>query len=289
MHKNITQELAEGIKSWLDSAEVQASIKATSDASDTGSFEVVITTENLDRYNEVIKLDGWELEHYMKNPVVLWGHDHFTLPIGVASSVEIIDGKMIAKGKFAPHQHAQDIRNLYDLGVVRATSVGFIEKERQGNLITKAELIEFSFVSVPANPYALSTLVKAGVNINELVTKGFMTVEKDVETEVPAKEAPVEPQDAPETVETPEPVAEKKFDTKALLTVKTALKDALAALEGLDETPEGSEATVDAPVEDETDEVKAFKQTQEQRRVVQEAATIIGDVLAEWRQMNYKK
>ncbi len=65
----------------------------------------------------------------------------------MATSIERRDGKLIAKGKFAPHQFAQDIRKSYDAGIIRATSVGFIEKEREGNFITKAELIEFSFVS----------------------------------------------------------------------------------------------------------------------------------------------
>ena len=75
----------------------------------TGTFEVVITTENVDRYQEVIKLDGWELEHYKNNPVVLWGHDHKQLPIGFATDIEVKDGKMIAKGKFAAHDFAQTV------------------------------------------------------------------------------------------------------------------------------------------------------------------------------------
>lgn len=180
--KRISEELATTLKTWASSTEVREVIEKTKKASpeDTGTFEVVITTENLDRYQEVIKLDGWETELYMMNPVVLWGHDHDQL-IGITTSLEKRDGKLIAKGKFAPTEFAQEKRRLYDLGFLRATSVGFIEKEREGNLITKAELLEFSFVSVPANPYALSLALEKGLSINELVTKGIFTI-KTVDT-----------------------------------------------------------------------------------------------------------
>ena len=129
-----TSDLEAAFRQFLEADQTKSAIADTKNAPDneTGTFEVIITTENLDRYQEVISLDGWELEHYGNNPVVLWGHDHHQLPVGVATSVEIIDGKMIAKGKFAPHEAAQTIRQLYDAGVLRATSVGFLEKEREG-------------------------------------------------------------------------------------------------------------------------------------------------------------
>jgi hypothetical protein len=176
-----TSQVEQAFKAWLDRPETKALIEETQKAADgdTGTFEVVITTENLDRYQEVISLEGWELEHYRSNPVVLWGHDHHQLPIGVATSVDIVDGKMVARGKFAPHAFAQTIRQLYEMGMMRATSDGFIEKEREGNLITKAELLEFSFVSVPANPYALSLLANPkGEQTAELVEKASAAYEE---------------------------------------------------------------------------------------------------------------
>jgi HK97 family phage prohead protease len=280
--KNITKEIADSIKGVFDSAEFKAVVEATEKAADatSGTFEVVITTENLDRYNEVIKLDGWELEHYMKNPVVLWGHDHHLLPIGVCTSISVVDGKMIAKGKFATHEHAQEIRKLYDLGIVKATSVGFIEKEREGNLITKAELIEFSFVSVPANPYALSLAMKEALSINDLVTRGIF----DIQT----KDA--EPEEDEEEEETPaEPVVEEKdFKTKAVRPIIDSLKAALIALEALDvEEPERKE---DEPiVADETAEEKQYREFMEGKKTLQDAATLLGDVLATVRQAQITK
>lgn len=145
---------------------------------DSGSFEVVISTADIDRQGEVVDQGGWDLNFYKLNPVVLWGHDYHSLPIGVTDSIEIRDGKLIAKGRFAPAEanpFAQQVRKLYDLKIVRATSVGFIVKNSEGQKITQAELLEFSFVPVPANPYALSlSLVKEyGLDLGMLAVKGL--------------------------------------------------------------------------------------------------------------------
>lgn len=283
--KNIGAALAEKIVAHLGSAEIKqllANTKAASD-SDTGTFEVVITTENLDRYQEVIKLDGWELEHFRNNPVVLWGHNH-NQPVGVATSIEITDGRMVARGKFAPTAFAQEIRALYDAGIIKATSVGFIEKEREGNLITKAELLEFSFVSVPANPYALSLALEKELSVNELVTKGFMTVERDA----PAEEAaPEDEAAAPEAEAEPEaeaaPAAEQRsFSTKQVQSAIETLKAAIVALEalGTSEEPEGDDESAG---EEEDEDQRAYREFSQKREIVQAASTVIGEVLAEAR------
>jgi HK97 family phage prohead protease len=272
--KKLTTDIASVISTWMSTDEVREFVEQTRSASedDTGRFKMVITTSDLDRYQEVISMDGWELEHYLKNPVVLWGHDHFTLPVGVTERLYKEDGKLIAEGRFAPHAHAQEIRKLYEAGIVRASSVGFLEKERQGNLITKAELIEWSFVSVPANPYALTLAMEKELNINELVTKGFMFVKKEAGEEEEA-EAEAEPEVTPEQ----EDALAEKVANLVVAKLKTSV-----ALEALDtEEPERTEVE---PVADDEEAQKSLDKWNEDRRVIQKAATIIGDVLAEKRQ-----
>jgi hypothetical protein len=267
-HMKFSEEVAAKLIERFESEDIKKLVEDTKAANDSGTFEVVATTENLDRYQEVIKLDGWQLEHYRSNPVVLWGHNRL---IGMATSVDIVDGKMIVKGKFAPTEEGQEKRKLYDLGFLRATSVGFIEKEREGNLITKAELLELSFVSVPANPYALKLSMDKGLSINELVTKGIMTVEEKQEAPV---ETPETPQNEPENEEEPE------VDTKAIPAALGALKAAVVALEALSkEAPEGDEDEPEEPSEEE----KALAEFAAMRKTVQDAATVLGDVLAEAR------
>ena len=48
-------------------------------SADNGTFRVIMTTEKKDRDGEVIKLDGWQFDNYMKNPVVLYGHNYWGL------------------------------------------------------------------------------------------------------------------------------------------------------------------------------------------------------------------
>jgi HK97 family phage prohead protease len=132
-------------------------------AKENGTFKFIISTEAQDRSGEAIKVNGWELERFQKNPIVLWSHSYDDLPIGKAISLtkDVENGKLIAEGIFASHQKAQDIRRLYEEKILTATSVGFIPKEydqENNKIITKAELLEFSIVPVPCNPEALSEL-----------------------------------------------------------------------------------------------------------------------------------
>lgn len=288
--KKLSSESVAKLKEVFETKEFKSLIESTEKATDTdtGTFEVVITTENIDRYEELILMDGWEVTHYLNNPVVLWGHDHSKL-IAVTTSLEIVDGKMIAKGKFAPTEEGQEKRKLYEQGFLKATSVGFIAKEREGNLITKAELLEWSFVAVGANPYALRLAMEKELNVNELVTKGILFIEKEVDSPEPTDTEPIEeeqPTDEPKETPTEEPAPEPTEDQKALADliakqVITAIKDG-----ALEATPSEPERTDDEPVDDEDDpEVKNY----ELRKQIQQADTILGEVLAEFRQKNTRR
>lgn len=192
----LTDEVGKKISEAFSSQSFKEFVEQTKAATDTGTFEVIISTSDMDRQGESVNQNGWDLEYYKKNPVVLWGHDYYSLPIGVCDSIELVEGKLIAKGRFAPESanpFAQQVRRLYDLKIIRATSVGFIARETEGNSITKAELLEFSFVPVPANPHALSLSKSQAVNLDlaMIATKGlkleiqkekYAVEKKDVQT-----------------------------------------------------------------------------------------------------------
>lgn len=150
---------------------VKEAIKSTNMANvqGDGTFEVLATTEAVDRDGDVIKADGWDLAPYLKNPVVLWAHNYSLPPIGAITDIKQTANGMIVKGVFAKTEMGQQIRGLYDDGIVRAMSVGFIPKERTGNIITKQELLEISFVPVPANSEAVS--LRRIADVQEAVTK----------------------------------------------------------------------------------------------------------------------
>lgn len=178
----ISTEISEKLFAYLNTPETKEFIEKMKDAGDdSGRFEVIISTADQDRQGEIVSQEGWDLSHYKNNPVVLWGHNYTGLPIGVTDSIEIKDGKLVAIGRFAPESanpFAQQVRRLYDAKILRTTSVGFIAKEMEGNTITKAELLEFSFVPVPANPMALSLMKTASLDSSEMIQKGLLIEEK---------------------------------------------------------------------------------------------------------------
>lgn len=270
--KILSQEFKNNLEEAIATGAFKDVIKATKEAEDSGTFEVVISTADVDRSGEIVDQNGWNLELYKMNPIVLWGHDYYALPIGICDSIELIEGKLIAKGRFAPAEanpFAQQVRKLYDAKIVRATSVGFIVSKMDGNTISQAELLEFSFVPVPANPYALSLrdAQSIGLDVSMLAMKGLTTMmqKEEATEEAPApeaapeetpapEEAPAETAEAtespeanenPETVETPasdENVAEKNIyvETKASEELAQAIGAELAAMQ----------ATCDAAITD---------------------------------------
>jgi hypothetical protein len=186
--KKLSNEIKEKILEQLKTKEFKEIMSKIKEAEDSGRFEVIISTGDIDRTGEVLDPKGWDIDFYKANPIVLWAHDYTQLPIGITDNIEIKDGKLIASGRFAPadaNPFAQQVRKLYDLGFQRATSVGFIEKERNGNIITKAELLEWSFVPVPANPFALSIMKNSGIDTVTMITKGIIFPTKDNNKESP--------------------------------------------------------------------------------------------------------
>ena len=163
-NKEAQEQLQEGLKTFSDFCLKNINEK-------NGTFEVIGSTNDVDRHGEVVDQNGWDLKNFFKNPVILWAHNSWSeLPIGKATDITFEDGnKMIIKGVFASEKgnpKAQQVRNLHDEGILKAVSVGFIVKKRDehnSRLILEAELLELSFVPIPANPEALSRLKEAGV------------------------------------------------------------------------------------------------------------------------------
>jgi hypothetical protein len=163
----LTEEIAGAIKAHVKSLDLKAIEKIRKASDKNGTFDVIISTEDIDRAGEIVRQDGWDFTNYKNNPIVLWGHDYYSLPIGVCTETYKTEVHGVpatgARGVFYPEDInplAQQVRRMYDygiktgLGVGCTTSVGFIPKDFETDnrsVITKAELLEFSFVPVPAN------------------------------------------------------------------------------------------------------------------------------------------
>lgn len=169
-------------------------VRAVGDEKDR-TLEFIGSTEDVDRYQEVITVKGWDLRMYRLNPIFLFGHNYREPSIGKALRVWKDPGA--EKGgtgdkptlrfhiRFATAEEyafADTIYRLFRGGFMRATSVGFLPhsweepkedgegelsghkpKKKPRRIYTGQELLELSGVPVPANPFALGNAIKKGM------------------------------------------------------------------------------------------------------------------------------
>ncbi len=143
-------------------------------------IDFVISTAAVDREGDTIAVDGWELESFRKNPVILFAHDHREPPIARALSIGTDGARLAARAEFmAPDLSAFSymIFRMYAEGFMKATSVGFQPLEwsfteeadrKLGIDFSRQELLEFSAVPVPANPEALVQARAKGIDTGPL-------------------------------------------------------------------------------------------------------------------------
>lgn len=126
-----------------------------------GVFEAIITTSGLDRHGEYLSSDGINTDAYMKNPIVLYGHDYEGLPIGKTTKLTPFKNKIKAQFQLAVEEYpfAATVAKLIKGGYLNATSIGGIVKKWSEDYtrVLEMEMLEFSVVPVPANGEALIT------------------------------------------------------------------------------------------------------------------------------------
>jgi len=223
---------------------LQANVKSVD--KEEGTFEVVASTGKVDRLGDTIDPKGWYLKNYKKNPVILWSHSTGGFgspaipPVGRADKVWVEDGKELRiKGHFADTPFARELRTLVEGGFLNAVSVGFlplvedekgnieieskmyrratdeeIEKSiygKEGEHFSKQELLEVSWVNVPALPQALVSARKMNLS---LITKAL---EEEIKGTIPFKETPKAPED--ESWNAGEEVKKATGDAKKLRTM----------------------------------------------------------------------
>jgi len=124
---------------------------------------VVASTATPDRMGDVIRQDGIDITNFRRSPTVLFNHNA-NFPVARAVEVEVKDGRLESLVQFPPEgtsAMSDDVYRLVKAGVINATSVGFAPtkyrplEDGSGLEFLECELLEFSFVSVPANAEAL--------------------------------------------------------------------------------------------------------------------------------------
>ncbi|ESY30033.1 MULTISPECIES: HK97 family phage prohead protease [unclassified Mesorhizobium] len=154
-------------------AEIKRSFVATvlkfaGDGIGPRQVRAVVSTGEVDRMGDIIVQSGIDLTAFRKSPTVLWQHDA-DHPIAKCLSVGIEGGKLVALVQFPDagvSAKSDEVYGLIKAGVINSTSIGFVplkyvpidpSKPYGGQRFTSSEMLEFSFVSVPANSSALIT------------------------------------------------------------------------------------------------------------------------------------
>lgn len=128
-----------------------------------GAVSFIMSDDSVDRMGDVIKQDGWSLDSFKKNPVLLWAHDYTLPPVGKVGACVVEGGKLKAKSVVfidrEVSEFAWSIGQMYRKGFLNAVSVGFAPQEfapcETGFEFKRQELLELSAVPVPANANAL--------------------------------------------------------------------------------------------------------------------------------------
>ena len=96
------------------------------------SFLAIGSTEDEDRDKDIIRVAGWQLGNFKKNPVLPWSHNYWEPPVGKALMVkkDVEKKQLIFKPQFdKDDDKARLIFNKYKNGFLNTFSVGFIGVE----------------------------------------------------------------------------------------------------------------------------------------------------------------
>jgi HK97 family phage prohead protease len=176
----------------------RATVRAVDEANRTIDF--VISSEAIDRYDSTLALGGWQLDNYLRNPVVLWGHDDQTPAIGRGPNTRAQGKLLVSSAEFAPREIyplADTVYQLLKAKFLNAASVGFLpldfewsnDEDRPYGIDFKSQdLLEWSVVNIPANPDCLVQARSTGIDTAPLIAWAERLLDQDGMTVVPRDE-----------------------------------------------------------------------------------------------------
>ncbi len=159
---------------------------------ETRGVTITASDETVDRYGDIVRASGWDLRSYQRNPVVLTDHDYRVASIVGTADVAVRDGRLAARITLDPpetNRQASIVANLLASGSLRSVSVGFRPLEPPTPILDETgkwtggfefkrqELLEISWVAVPANPNATLSQTPAGADAGAFLTALRETVQ----------------------------------------------------------------------------------------------------------------
>lgn len=148
------------------------------------TVSMIASTEKVDRDGDIIRVSGWNLKHFRKNPLILWMHGRGQPPIGRATEIvrDLQNKRLELTAKFADAEmnpFADSVFRMLKAKFLQAGSVGFfplkmrrpdederveLKLGRYGVVFEKQELLEHSIVTVPSNRDALTNGLVTGLS-----------------------------------------------------------------------------------------------------------------------------
>lgn len=234
-------------------ADVSVSLKGV-DATNRTITGIVASDGLEDRHGEKLSPQGWVINDHVP---LYWGHDYSQLPVGKTTREVVQNGQLIVDGFLSKkYQFAKDLFDLITEGIVDKVSVGFIPKawdETGEYTYSEMELLEVSFVGIPANPRAG---IKAKIkSVEDGLKQLIEATQKDAEET--QEEAPAEPETAeneateevvPEVESEETPEVEPEIE-KSLTVSESQLKEMIASAvaEAIKQTEPKEDEKVEEP------------------------------------------
>lgn len=173
-------------------------IKKLKDGSDTEKRSIRISgyanTVTEDRAGDVIPAEAWlkpkAMSNYLKNPIVLFQHDHDE-PIGKMIDYSVDDKGLQVDIEIYDVDHR--VFRLVEEGVLKAFSVGFRITDYNYDVddnvftITELELFEISIVSIPCNQDSIFEAQKS------IDSDSFIALKKNIRAKAIKDSASAEP------------------------------------------------------------------------------------------------
>jgi phage head maturation protease len=161
-------------------APVTRTVANTATAGSGRVISYVLSTSGVARDGATIAQDGWKLDAYRANPVVLWAHDSGAPPIGRMLNIGVIDGQLRGDVEYVGpevYPFGDTIYRLVKAGYLSAVSVSWQpiqmrisnDPKRLGAIdFIAQELLEVSQVPVPSDVGALATARANGIDTSSL-------------------------------------------------------------------------------------------------------------------------
>lgn len=241
----MTTKANEKVKKLYD-----AEIRSVDDEKKTIRFRVSDATK--DRYGESVKQD-WQLGNFKKNPIGIWNHrggDKIEPEDVLAKwdDFETVGEETFATAQFdTENPKAMFVFGQYVRKFLRTVSVGFIPHSLSFDddtpVLEDNELLEISFVPIPANPNAISLGVKSGEihkSDAEYMLRSMQEASVALEAELKAADAGDDDKDARIT-ELEAQLAEANQRNDELTTENEELKSAADHQDDPDDSAKGGD------------------------------------------------